>query len=154
MIQAILVRSEALNFNGIYSTRKMSRGYSTSSSYKPTYYQGGRYNGSRDSYLSSIQEGRATSAGSRGTTPIGRSGNENPSVGLSMLADAISGSNNRKAIRESKSYGLSSTFTPAAYKYFSRSDKFYNPTILFNRSMDYDGTTSLAKRECKYLAEK
>ena len=132
----------------------MSRGYSTSSSYKPNYYQGGRYNGNRDSYLSSIQEGRASSGGghgSRGTTPIGRS--ENPSVGLSMLADAINGSNNRKAIRESKSYGLSSTFTPAAYKYFSRSDKFYNPTILFNRSMDFDGTTSLAKRECKYFAD-
>ena len=131
----------------------MSRGYSTSS-YKPNYYQGGRYNGSRDSYLSSIQEGRATSGGgqgSRGTTPIGPSVNEHPSVGLSMLADAINGSNNRKAIRESKSYGLTSSFTPAAYKYFSRSDKFYNPTILFNRSMASDGTTSLAKRECKYF---
>jgi hypothetical protein len=134
----------------------MSRGYSTSSSYKPNYYQGGRYNGDRNSYLSSIQEGRATSGGgngSRGTTPIGTTP-ANPSVGLSMLADAINGSNNRKAIRESKSYGLSSTFTPAAYKYFSRTDKFYNPTILFNRPMDFDSTTSLLKRECKYFADK
>ena len=131
----------------------MSRSYN--SAYAPKYYQGGRYSSSgRDSYLTSIQEGRSTSgtgAGSRGTTPIGRSGTDTttPAVGLSMLADAINGSNNRKAVRESKNYGLSSTFTPAAYKYFSRSDNFYNPTILFNRSMASDNTASLAKRECK-----
>ena len=131
----------------------MSRGYSTS--YKPSYYQGGRYNGNRDSYLTSIQEGRPSSGtgghGSRGTTPIERSGVEAPSVGLSMLAAAINGSNNRKAVRESKSYGITSSYTPAAYKYFSRSDNFYNPTILFNRSMASDNTSSLTKRECKHL---
>ena len=131
----------------------MSRSYNTS--YKPGYYQTGRYQGSRDSYLTSIQEGRTASgggggAGSRGTTPVGRSATDGPSVGLSMLADAINGSNNRKAIRESRNFGLSSTFTPAAYKYFSRSD-FYNPTILFNRSMASEGSTSLTKRECKYF---
>merc|ERR1711997_1108648 len=64
-----------------------------------------------------------------------------------MLAAAINGSNNRKAVRESKSYGLTSTYTPAAYKYFSRSDNFYNPTILFNRSMASDNASSLTKRE-------
>ena len=131
---------------------KMSRGYSTS--YKPSYYQGGRYNGNRDSYLSSIQEGRASSSGgghsSRGTTPIERSGVEAPAVGLSMLAAAINGSNNRKAVRESKNYGITSTYTPAAYKYFSRSDNFYNPTILFNRSMATDNASALTKRECKF----
>ena len=135
-------------------TLKMSRGYGTS--YKPSYYQGGRYNGNRDSYLTSIQEGRGSSGGgghsSRGTTPSERSGVEAPSVGLSMLAAAINGSNNRKAVRESKSYGLTSSYTPAAYKYFSRSDNFYNPTILFNRSMASDNSSSLTKRECKCLA--
>ena len=127
----------------------MSRGYNTS--YKPGYYQSGRYQGSRDSYLSSIQEGRAASgggAGSRGTTPVGRSAADGPSVGLSMLADAINGSNNRKATRESRNYGLSTTFAPAAYKYFSRSD-FYNPTILFNRSM---ASEPIGKRECEYIS--
>ena len=127
----------------------MSRGYNTS--YKPTYFQGGRYHGSRDTYLSSIQEGRSISGGgggSRGTTPIGRSGTDAPSVGLSMLTDAINGSNNRKAIRDTKNYGMSS-YAPAAYKYFSRTDNFYNPTILFNRPMDSDSTSALAKRECK-----
>ena len=124
----------------------MSRGYSTP--YKPGYYHGGR----SSSYLSSIQEVWPSSgggAGSRGTTPVGRSTSDGPSVGLSMLADAISGSNSRKASREARNYGLSSSLAPAAYKYFARSD-FYNPsTILFNHS-GTRGTATLAKRECMH----
>ena len=130
----------------IYHTgNTMSRGYN--SSYRPGYYHGAR----SSSYLSSIQEARPSSGGSTGsraTTPVGRS-TDGPSVGLTILADAIGSSNNRKASREARTFGLTSSFAPAAYKYFSRSD-FYNPTVLFNRSMVSDsGIGGRAKREGK-----
>ena len=96
----------------------MSRGYG--SAYSPAYYP---------TYGSTLyrSSGSTYMDGSRSSTP----GRNVTSMSHSILVD------DRK--RDIRTIGLTPTVTPAAYKYFSRSD-FYNPTIIFNRSMSNEST--------------
>ena len=98
----------------------MSRGYG--SAYTAPYYP---------MYGSTIyrsgSNGYARDSGSRSSTP-GRG------VTFGDFSDG------RKS-REVRSLGLTPSVAPVAYRYFSRSD-FYNPIVIFNRSMSTDKTAA------------
>ena len=109
----------------------MSRGYGSSYS-TPYYPTSGLY-------------GRSSSGGtyrdSRSSTP-GRSV-------TSMATSVLGGVLNEDRKREMRGIGLTPTGAPAAYKYFARSD-FYNPTVIFNRSMSRE-SSGVRKQELRTI---
>ena len=66
---------------------------------------------------------------SRSSTP----GRSVTSMASSVLGGVLADDRKRE-MRSVPAHGLNHATAPVAYKYFTRSD-FYNPTVIFNRSM-------------------